>query len=173
VGAARPAAVPSVPRDTGTTAAASTAAASVPPAIAPPNLGGAAAGVIPPVTQPAPSKPAGPSPPRTSAALPPGTTLQDVVVIPGLAVDSVSGTEAQYRVVQHTSNGTALALTARRAGVGDTIGVSAIQIAAAGRNTAPVGSVRFWGFLVTVRGNVPADTLRAFIGRLALARGGS
>lgn len=173
VGAAPPAAVPAVPRDRGTPAAASPTAASPLPAIPPPTVSSTAGGAIPSTTQPKPSKPAGPSAPRTSAALPAGTAVHDVVVIRGLAVDSVSGTDGAYRVVQHTADGTTLALTARRAGVGDTLGVSAIQIAAAGRNAAPVGSVRFWGVLVTVRGNVPADTLRAFIGRLALARGGS
>ncbi len=166
-----PVPVPPAPRDTQTAASEPAAAASALPAITAPNLDSAVVGAIP-LAQPKPSKPAAPSAPRTSVALPPGTALRDVVVIRGLAVDSVSGTDAAYRVVQHTADGTVLALMARRAGVGDTLGVSAIQIAAAGRNAAPVGSVRFWGLLVTVRGNVPADTLRAFIGRLALARGG-
>lgn len=122
--------------------------------------------VVPPVTIPT----VAPQPPQATETLPAGSPLAGpVVVVRGLAIDSVAGSETSYTVWQHTDGGAAVTLGAVPVAPGaDSVGTGTAQATAENDSTAR-GSVRFWATQITVRGAVPADSVRAFLRRLAVA----
>lgn len=111
-----------------------------------------------------------PEAPQATTALPTASPLAGpLVVVDGLAIDSVAGSDAAYTVWQHTTDGTPVTLTASAVGPGvDSVGAGAARVSAASDSTA-TGSERFWATQVTLRSAVPADSVRAFLRRLAMA----
>lgn len=114
-----------------------------------------------------------PPPARAAVVVPPGHAIvNEIVVIPGLAVVSVSETRVAgalgVRVVQRAEDGeVVLVATVGNFGA-DTTGSGAVAVRTEG-DTA-IGEVRVGRYLVEGRSALPADVLSGLLGRLIRAR---
>lgn len=145
--------------DTGVAAADSTARAAAPP----PTTAPAAAA--------APAPTSG-TPPQADVSLPAGATVSRAIVVAGLTVDSVTGTTDSYHVVQEMTSGDLLTLSASRLTGADTVGTTTPNVTPIPGDSS-VGTLRFWGYVVTARAHADATTLQGLLARLAIARLGS
>jgi hypothetical protein len=105
--------------------------------------------------------------------VPPGHAIaNEIVVIPGLEVVSVSETRAGgapgIRVIQRADDGE-IALVATPADFGaDTVGNGEVAIRVEG--DTQIGDVRVGRYLVEARSTLPSDVLFGLLGRLIRAR---